>query len=309
MTDTKIRIGTRGSPLALIQAEQVRENILSAHGLPPDGVEIVVIKVTGDQIQDKALREFGGKGLFTKEIEDALLSGDITMAVHSMKDVPTQSQPGLGIASVLKREDPRDGFISLKYNSIAEMPAGATIGTSSLRRQAQAKRMRPDMEVINFRGNVQTRMRKLGEGIADATFLAVSGLNRLGNQSSITEALEPETMLPAIAQGAVGVEIRVDDEDARKLLAPLNHAETHTCIKAERAFLARLDGSCRTPIAGHATLVGGQLFFAGEILLPDGSEHHAITAQAPEADAVSMGTDAAERVLAAAGQDFLSRMT
>lgn len=309
MTDTKIRIGTRGSPLALIQAEQVRENILSAHGLPPDGVEIVVIKVTGDQIQDKALREFGGKGLFTKEIEDALLSGDITMAVHSMKDVPTQSQPGLGIASVLKREDPRDGFISLKYNSIAEMPAGATIGTSSLRRQAQAKRMRPDMEVINFRGNVQTRMRKLGEGIADATFLAVSGLNRLGNQSSITEALEPETMLPAIAQGAVGVEIRVDDEDARKLLAPLNHAETHTCIKAERAFLARLDGSCRTPIAGHATLVGGQLFFAGEILLPDGSEHHAITAQAPEADAVSMGTDAAERVLVAAGQDFLSRMT
>lgn len=309
MTDTKIRIGTRGSPLALIQAEEVRYGIIRAHDLAPEAVEIVVIKVTGDQIQDKALREFGGKGLFTKEIEEAVLSGEVTMAVHSMKDVPTQSQEGLGIACILQREDPRDGFISLKHKSLADMPAGATLGTSSLRRQAQAKRMRPDLEVVNFRGNVQTRMRKLGDGVADATFLAVAGLNRLGNQEHITEALEPDTMLPAIAQGAVGIEIRAVDDATRELIAPLHHEETNTCVTAERAFLARLDGSCRTPIAGHATLANGQLAFTGEMLLPDGTEHYTVSASGPAFEARAIGTDAAERILADAGPEFLARIT
>lgn len=312
MTDKIIRIGTRGSPLALIQAEEVRDGIVAAHGLAQDAVEIVVIKVTGDQIQDKALREFGGKGLFTKEIEEALLSGEISMAVHSMKDVPTVLPDGLEISCILKREDPRDAFISLKYASLNDTPAGAVVGTSSLRRQAQVKRLRPDLEVVNFRGNVQTRMRKLGEGVAEVTFLAVSGLNRLGNQATITEALDTSVMLPAIAQGAIGVEIRKDDDAARELLTPLHHQETEICTSAERAFLAHLDGSCRTPIAGHARLSNRKLEFSGEILLPDGSEHFSITTSGTGDFSVplaaAIGREAGVRILEKAGPDFLSRM-
>lgn len=306
MASSIVRIGTRGSPLALIQAGQVRDRICAANDLTSGAVEIVVIKTSGDRIQDRALRDFGGKGLFTKEIEDALLSGSISMAVHSMKDVPTVSQDGLEIACVPQREDPRDAFISLKYASLEELPAGATLGTASLRRQAQVRRMRPDIEVVNFRGSVQTRLRKLGEGEADATFLAVAGLNRLGNRDKITRALATSTMLPAIAQGALGVEIRADDSATRSLLTPLHHADTANCIAAERAFLKRLDGSCRTPIAGHATLSNGQLDFTGEILLPDGSGHFAVTASAPVSDAIAMGTDAGDRIIAEAGPGFLS---
>jgi len=308
MPTSIIRIGTRGSPLALIQAELVRDGLCAAHGLPPEAIEIVVIRTSGDRIQDQALRDFGGKGLFTREIEEALLSGGISMAVHSMKDVPTLSRDGLEIACILQREDPRDAFISLKYASLADMPGGATLGTASLRRQAQVKRLRPDIKVVNFRGNVQTRLRKLGEGEADATFLAVAGLNRLGNQDMITQALATTTMLPAIAQGAIGVEIRANDDAARALLEPLHHVETGVCVAAERAFLARLDGSCRTPIAGHATLTNGQLDFNGEILLPDGTEYFSVTASAPQSDAVAMGTGAGTRILADAGPNFLARI-
>jgi len=311
MTDQTIRIGTRGSPLAILQAKEVRQGLLAHNDLAPDAVEIVVISVTGDQIQDKALREFGGKGLFTKEIEAALLAGDITMAVHSMKDVPTLSQPGLEIAGLLPREDPRDAFISLKHARFDDLPHGATLGTSSLRRQAQVKYLRPDLDVVNFRGNVQTRMRKLDEGVAEATFLAVSGLNRLNTPEAISEAMEPERMLPAVAQGAIGIEVRVDDAEAHKLVAPLNDMATEIPVAAERAFLARLDGSCRTPIAGHAASTGTGLAFRGEILLPDGTERFQVTAETGEATrdaAAAMGTEAAERILRDAGTDFVARI-
>lgn len=312
MSDTTaLRIGTRGSPLAMLQAEEVRDKLVARSGIEPEAIEIVVIKVTGDQIQDKALREFGGKGLFTKEIEEALLDGRIDMAVHSMKDVPTQHQPGLGLAAILEREDPRDAFVSLKYGHLDDMPAGATLGTSSLRRQAQVKALRPDLEVVGFRGNVQTRMRKLGEGVADATFLAVAGLNRLGNQETITAHLAIDQVLPAIAQGAIGIETRQDDTRTREAVAPLHHDVSGRCVSAERAFLTRLDGSCHTPIAGHAQLEGTQMTLTGEILLPDGSARHSLTQTADAADdaaAAALGDATAGALMEEAGADFLAKI-
>ncbi|MEO0620305.1 MAG: hydroxymethylbilane synthase [Pseudomonadota bacterium] len=312
MSDTRtVRIGTRGSPLAMFQAEEVRDKLISRSGLAADAIEIVVIKVTGDQIQDKALREFGGKGLFTKEIEDALIDGRIDMAVHSMKDVPTQHQPGLGLAAILEREDPRDAFVSLKYTHLDEMPAGATLGTSSLRRQAQVKALRPDLEVVGFRGNVQTRMRKLGDGVADATFLAVAGLNRLGNEEMITAHLAVDQVLPAIAQGAIGIETRLDDTHTRDAVAPLHHDSSGRCVAAERAFLKRLDGSCHTPIAGHATLDGTQMTLTGEILLPDGSARHSLKHDGQVADdqaAATLGDATARALMERAGPDFLAKI-
>ena len=304
MQAAKIRIGSRGSPLALAQAREVMGRLAAAHGLTADQCEIVVIKTTGDKITDRPLIEAGGKGLFTKELEEALFAGDIDLAVHSMKDLPAQLPAGLGIAAILPREDARDAFVSVKYSSLDALPAGAVIGTSSPRRQAQALRLRPDLRVVPFRGNVETRLRKLGEGVADATFLACAGLNRLGLAQHITERMDVEIMLPAVAQGAIGIEIRADDADTAALVAPLNDAATALCVAAERAFLSRLEGSCRTPIAGYADLRDGALRIRGEILTPDGRECHVATRSGSPQTALRLGEEAAAELLMRAGPDF-----
>ena len=277
---------------------------MAAHDLPDSAFEIRIIKTTGDMILDRPLSEAGGKGLFTKEIEEALLAREIDLAVHSMKDMQTALPEGLVIGATLPREDVRDAFVSLKYPALAAMPRGAKVGTSSLRRQAQLKRLRPDLEVTGFRGNVQTRFRKLEDGIADATFLACAGLNRLGYGDRITKRVPVAEMLPAVAQGAIGIEIRAGDGEIERLIAPLNHAASAICVVAERAFLTRLEGSCRTPIAGLAVLEGGQLRFRGEILTPDGSAHHVIERLGEPAAAIRIGDDAAGELLAIAGRDF-----
>ncbi len=300
----KIRIGTRGSPLALAQAREVMGRLASAHGLGEDACEIVVIKTTGDLILDRPLAEEGGKGLFTKEIEEALAAGKIDLAVHSMKDMPTWLPQGLAIAAVLPREDPRDAFISVKHPTLAELPPGARVGTSSLRRQAQVLHRRPDLTAVPFRGNVETRLRKLQEGAADATFLACAGLNRLGLARHVTEPMPTDVMLPAVAQGAVGIEIRDDDAETAQLVAPLNDAATALCVASERAFLAKLEGSCRTPIAGLAELRGGVLHFRGEILSPDGVQCYATSRSGDPQAALRLGEDAASELLERAGPDI-----
>jgi hydroxymethylbilane synthase len=278
---------------------------MHAHGLPDAQLETVAVKTSGDRIQDKPLADAGGKGLFIKELEDALLSGAIDLAVHSMKDMTTVLPEGLSIAAYLPREDVRDAFISIKYDSLAALPAGAVVGTSSLRRQAQVYRLRPDVRVINFRGNVDTRLRKLEDGVADATLLACAGLKRLGLESRITSPIETGAVLPAIAQGAIGIEIRSGDEVTAKLIAPLNDEITAICVTAERAFLGRLDGSCRTPIAGLALLSSGRLSLRGQILTPDGRESYQTSREGLPQEAMRMGEDAAAELLARAGPNFL----
>jgi len=252
------------------------------------------------------LREFGGKGLFTKEIEEALLAGDIHMAVHSMKDVPTELPPGLGISTLLPREDPRDGFLSPIANSLAELPQGATVGSSSLRRVAQIRHARADLRVVEFRGNVNTRMRKLSEGVADATFLACAGLNRLNMADRITAPVPVDVMLPAVAQAVIGCEIRLDDERTAALLAPLHHLETAHCVAAERALLAALDGSCRTPIAALAELSNSNITLRAQILREDGSECLEARREGPVAEAEAMGRDAGAELLGRAGPGFFA---
>ena len=303
-----LRIGTRGSPLALAQANDVRARLIAAHGLPGDEVTIRIIKTSGDIIQDRPLSEVGGKGLFTKEIEEALLANEIDLAVHSMKDVPTVLPDGLIISTILERQDVRDAFISLKYATLAAMPAGAVVGTSSLRRQAQVRRARPDLRVVDFRGNVQTRLRKIADGVADATFLAMAGLNRLGLSDQATSAIATAVMLPAVAQGAVGIEIRTRDGATAKALAPLNHEATVICVAAERSFLAKLEGSCRTPIAGLAELSGGSLAFRGQILTPDGMECHETARAGLRGDAAAIGHDAGAELLKRAGPEFFKAL-
>ena len=302
--DQPLKIGTRGSPLALAQAHETRARLMAAHGLPEAAFEIAVIKTTGDRVTDRPLAEIGGKGLFTKEIEEALLAGAIDIAVHSMKDMPTILPAGLAIACLLPREDVRDAFVSLTHANLAAMPEGAVVGTSSLRRRAQLLNRRPDLRVVEFRGNVQTRLRKLADGVAEATFLACAGLHRLGRAEAIRAAISPDEMLPAIAQGAIGIEARGDNAAAEALLAPIHHAPTATRLAAERAFLAALDGSCRTPIGGLAEITGEDLRFRGEIIRPDGSERLATERRGPLADAAAMGTDAAEELRARAGPGF-----
>jgi hydroxymethylbilane synthase len=267
--------------------------------------EIVVIKTSGDRILDRPLAEIGGKGLFTKEIEEALFDRSIDLAVHSMKDVATRLPDGLVMAAILEREDPRDAFISLAHRSLDALPAGAVVGTSSLRRQAQVLARRPDLRVIGFRGNVQTRLKKLADGEAAATFLALAGLNRLGMADRATDVIPVEVMTPAVAQGAIGIECRADDAKANALVQCLDHRPTHVAVVCERAFLGRLDGSCRTPIAGHAQIDGDRLSFSGEILLPDGSRRHGASRRGSVTDAGALGDDAGREVLAAAGPDFL----
>ncbi len=306
MHDKTIRIGTRGSPLALAQAHEVRERLMAAHGLSAEAFPIEVIKTSGDVIVDRPLADVGGKGLFTKEIEDALLENRIDLAVHSMKDMATLPPDRLTIGAVLAREDVRDAFISLKYSSLAEMPEGARVGTSSLRRQAQVKHLRPDLEVVGFRGNVQTRLKKLADGVAEATFLACAGLNRLGLSDRITKAVEVDDMLPAVAQGAIGIQHRDGESEVAQLIRPLNDEETALCVACERAFLARLEGSCRTPIGGLALLRGGDIDFRGEILTPDGTEVYRKATVGKAAAALQIGDDAAGELLQQAGPDFFA---
>lgn len=309
MQATLTRIGTRGSPLALAQAHEVRSRLMAAHGKAEADFDIVVIKTAGDRILDRPLAEVGGKGLFTKEIEDALIAHEIDLAVHSMKDMQTELPDGLKIGAVLEREDVRDAFISLEFPSLAAMPKGAVVGTSSLRRQAQVRRMRPDLEVVGFRGNVQTRLKKLEDRVAGATFLACAGLNRLGLANRITRAVPTSEMLPAVAQAAIGIEIRSNDATTTALIAPLDHAATAVCVSAERAFLKRLEGSCRTPIAGLARIDGARLTFNGEILTPDGRIAHATMRSGAETDAAAMGDDAARELLKHAGPNFFFQTT
>lgn len=306
MQAARIRIGTRGSPLALAQAHEVRDRLAKAHGFPEDAIAITVIKTTGDRVTDRPLSDIGGKGLFTKEIEDALFANEIDVAVHSMKDMQTALPDGLAIGAVLPREDPRDAFISLKHANIAALPAGAVVGTSSLRRKSQVLSVRPDLSVIDFRGNVETRLKKLKEGVAEATFLAVAGLNRLGLADRIT-AIVPETdMLPAVAQGAIGLEIRAGDQEAAALIAQLNDARTALAVTAERAFLARLEGSCRTPIAGHAVIDGDRLSFRGQILSIDGRQRYDVARTGPSNTAHEIGLAAADEVLSKADPAILA---
>lgn len=305
MQSRPLTIGTRGSPLALAQAREVRDRLRQVHGLQEDEIEIRMIRTSGDRIREKALRDFGGKGLFTKEIEEALLARGVDLAVHSMKDVATELPPGLTIGSLLPREDVRDAFISHRAPDLEQLPAGAVVGTASLRRQAQIKQLRPDLEVTTFRGNVESRLRKLADGVVDATLLALAGLRRLGMEREATAVIEPDIMLPAVAQGAVGIEIRESDESVRAMVKALNDGPTEQRVRAERAFLARLDGSCRTPIAGLAELDGDRMRFRGQILTPDGSEAHACERTGPVGDGEAMAIDAAEELLSRAGPDFL----
>lgn len=304
MQSKLVKIGTRGSKLALAQAYETRQRLMDAHGMAEDTFEIVVIKTTGDMILDRPLSEVGGKGLFTKEIEEALLDGRIDLAVHSSKDMPTILPDGLEISTFLPREDVRDAFISNKYKSLDEMPAGSVVGTSSLRRQAMVKKNRPDLEVVTYRGNVQTRLEKLQKGVADATLLACAGLRRLGQADVITSAIEIEDFLPAVGQGAICIETRVQDDAILSLLAPIHHAETEWALTCERAFLGELDGSCRTPIAGNAKLDGDELIFTGLVLLPDGTEFYDVVEKGPVTDAAAIGKKAAERVRERAGEAF-----
>jgi len=304
-----LRIGTRGSPLALAQANETRDRLAAAFDLPRNAFEIVVIKVTGDRIQDKALREIGGKGLFTREIEEDLLAGAIDIAVHSMKDMPVEQPEGLRLDTYLPREDCRDAFVTLDGCSLAELPAGAIVGSSSLRRRAQVANRRRDLRLVEFRGNVQTRMKKLGDGVAQATFLAMAGLNRLGMDEVPRKAIEADEMLPAVAQGAIGVERREDDRRVAEILEAIHDTATGQQIVCERAYLAALDGSCETPIAGLAILEAGEIWLRGEILRPDGSQVIAGEARAPVEDGAEMGRELAARLRARAPDDFFDWMT
>lgn len=299
-----LRIGTRGSPLALAQAHETQGRLSAAFDVPIEALEIVVIKTTGDMVLDRPLKEIGGKGLFTKEIEEALLDGRIDIAVHSMKDMPVEQPVGLVLDCYLPREDVRDAFVSPGGGDLAALASGTKVGTSSLRRRAQLLNKRPDLEVVEFRGNVQTRLRKLEDGVAVATFLAMAGLNRLGMSRIVTAPIAPEDMLPAVAQGAIGIERRADDAIAAALLEALHDGPTGQRLAAERAFLAALDGSCETPIAGLAELVGGTVRLRGEILRPDGSESHADDWSAPVEDAADLGKRLALDLLGRAGEGF-----
>ena len=301
-----LRIGTRGSPLALAQAHETRDRLMAAHGLPQDAFEVVVIKTSGDRILDRPLKEVGGKGLFTREIEEALATGALDIAVHSMKDMPTLQPAGLVLDCLLPREDVRDAFVSLDFSSIVDLPQGAVVGSSSLRRRAQLANRRPDLQLVEFRGNVQTRLQKLADGVAVATFLAMAGLHRLGMTQVARTQISPDEMLPAVAQGAIGIERRADDQAIARLLEPINDHPTALQVAAERAFLARLDGSCQTPIAGLAELDGDRLLLRGEILRPDGSEAVAARREGLAMDGEAMGRDLAEELLGRAGPGFLA---
>ena len=303
----KFRIGTRGSPLAMAQAHEARRALIAAN--PELGalgtIQIHVIKTTGDKVQDRPLNDIGGKGLFTKEIEDALIGGDIDIAVHSMKDVPTRPPEELIIDCLLPREDARDVLIATSGSSIATLPQGAVVGTASLRRGAQVKALRPDLTLVPLRGNVETRLTKVRRGDATATLLALAGLKRLKKEEVATAILSIEEMLPAVAQGAIGLQRRIDDARTAKFLAPLNDADTMARVIAERACLTVLEGSCRTPIAAYAEIADGTLHLRALIALPDGSVVHRHAARGTAAKAQALGEEVGHALRALAGPDFL----
>ena len=299
-----LRIGTRGSPLALAQAYETRKRLTEALDVTEDSFEIVAISTSGDRILDRPLKEVGGKGLFTKEIEQEMLDGKIDIAVHSMKDMPVEQPDGLMLGCYLPREDVRDAFVSSHFNSVSDLPSGSKVGTSSLRRKAQLKFFRPDLEVVEFRGNVQTRLKKLSDGVASCTFLAMAGLNRLGLADVAQSAINPSEMLPAIAQGAIGIEWRKADKQTADLLTKIHHEETAQRVNAERAFLAELDGSCQTPIAGLATIEGSSLKLTGQVLRTDGSDSISETASSNIEDGPELGRELAQKILAQAGPNF-----
>jgi hydroxymethylbilane synthase len=298
------RIGTRGSPLALVQARMVRTRLATAAGVKEEAIELTIIRTSGDLIQDRPLAEEGGKGLFTKEIEEALLDGRIDLAVHSAKDMPTVLPSGLMLAACLEREDPRDVFISHKAKSLADLPRDATLGTTSPRRQAIAKRARPDLRMVPLRGNVETRLRKLADGECDAIILALAGLKRLGLADRVTKIMSAEEFLPAAAQGAIGIEARENDERTRGMLARIDHADTSAAIACERAFLGALDGTCKTPISGYATIFGDAVHFRGLIARPDGASAHDIVANGHRGDARKIGDEAGHAIKRLAGPGF-----
>ncbi|WP_062210486.1 hydroxymethylbilane synthase [Aureimonas sp. AU12] len=305
MTGTSlIRIGTRGSRLALAQAHEVRDRLMAAHGLPAEAFEIVVLSTAGDRIQDRPLSEVGGKGLFTQEIEESLLEGRIDLAVHSSKDMATQVPDGLALTAYLPREDVRDVFIGRRVETIADLPLGARVGSASLRRQALLRRLRPDLDLVIFRGNVQTRLAKLAAGEVEGTLLALAGLKRLGNEAAATEFLDAASFPPAPGQGAICIEARAGDARTDALAAAIDDADTHAVLKAERAFLAVLDGSCRTPIAAHGTLNGDRFRFHGMILTPDGTRMHETHIEGERGEAKELAEDAALRLVAEAGAAF-----
>jgi len=311
MATPRLRLGTRGSPLALAQAWEMRRWLAVAHeSLATAGaVEIVVIRTSGDRITDRPLAEEGGKGLFTKEIEEALADGRIDLAVHSFKDMTTDLPDGLAIACHLPREDPRDAFVAPAAASLRDLPQGAVLGTSSLRRKAQALFLRPDLKIVPLRGNVGTRLDRLGKGGAggiDATLLAVAGLRRLSLADRITAIMPEADMLPAPAQGVIAVEIRAGDDGTRELVAPLNDIVTDCCATAERALLATLDGSCRTPIAALAKVANGKLHFDALIIRPDGGECHRTQRDGAPADADAIGRDAGAELKKRGGADFFA---
>jgi hydroxymethylbilane synthase len=299
-------IGTRGSPLALAQAEEVRRRIADRGLALADEIAIEPIRTTGDRITDRPLAVAGGKGLFTKEIDEALLARRISLAVHSAKDMPTVLPDGLVLAACLPRGDVRDAFISPQVQRLTELPKGAVLGTSSLRRQALALRARPDLRVVNLRGNVETRLRKIADGEADATLLALAGLTRLGLADRATSLLDPDEWLPAVGQGVIAVVARADDARTLRHLNAIDHAATSPALAAERAFLAVLDGSCRTPIGGLARVNGDRLTFRGIIVKPDGSAAHEVAREGAIADAAAIGADAGSDLARRGGPSFFA---
>lgn len=301
------RIGTRGSPLALTQARLVRSLLAQAHGVSGDDIAIEVISTGGDRSQasNASLTEIGGKGLFTKEIDDAMLSGRVDIGVHSSKDVATRLPDGIALVAFLEREDVRDAFMSVKVQSIDHLAERAKFGTSSIRRAAQVLRVRPDLEIVPFRGNVGTRLQKLIDGVADATMLAMAGLNRLGEGHRATALLDPEIFMPAPAQGAIGIAVRSDDRRMADLVAALDHPPTHTAITAERAMLAVLDGSCRTPVGALSRLDGDTLILKGQILSLDGKT--AFNSIATGTDPLALGRQVGDDLIAQAGTEWLAQ--
>lgn len=303
-----LRLGTRGSALALKQANTVAAELAARHSVAIDAIEIRVITTSGDRITDRPLSEAGGKGLFSREIEAALLNGTVDVGVHSGKDLSTILPAGLTLPVFLEREDVRDAFVSRISAKLEALPQGARLGTSSIRRAAQMLRVRPDLVIVPFRGNVDTRLRKLDEGVADATLLAVAGLNRIGRADAITAYLDPERFPPAPAQGAIGLEIREGDERTAALIAPLDHTLTRLTVSAERAMLAVIDGSCRTPIGAHSSLNGDVLSLTGELLSPDGREVVLVRDSGPVADAEAIGHRVGTALLERAGPAFLDKI-
>lgn len=306
MSDNKIRIATRKSPLAMWQAEHVRDRLTAAY--PGLEVELLTMTTEGDRILDTPLAKIGGKGLFVKELEKSILEGDADIAVHSMKDVPVAFPEGLHLSVILEREEPCDAFVSNTVAAFDLMPQGAVLGTSSLRRQSQLSRLRPDLKVVSLRGNVGTRLKKLDEGEFDAIILACAGLVRLGMSARIRERLKPEQCLPAIGQGAVGIECRVDDQRVIDLISVLRHEETEICVRAERAMNARLEGGCQVPIGGHAMLKDGQLFLRGLVARIDGSETVQGEVSGTIAEAESMGVQLAEDLLSRGADAILKEV-